>query len=137
MRVFNWTFLLRAALAIPVAGLIGATVSTLTTGTTIASTKLNCAASDWRPRGFCGRNSAYCAAVCADPYNHASTGNWYSSEAGNGSSGGGQPPRGGSRSSSESSGQSSRGTTSGVSGGTSGDTSGGSSSGTSGADQRG
>ena len=77
MRVFNWTFLLRAALAVPVAGLIGATVSTLTTGTTIASTKLNCTASDWTPRGFCGRNSAYCADVCAGPYNHAPPGNWY------------------------------------------------------------
>ena len=47
MRVFNWTFLLRAALAVPIAGLIGAAVSTLTTGKTVASTKPNCVANDW------------------------------------------------------------------------------------------
>ena len=70
MRVFDRMFLLRVALAVPVAGLVGAAVSTFTTQTTIASARPNCVANDWTPRGFCSRNRAYCAAHCADPYKH-------------------------------------------------------------------
>ena len=56
MRVFTWTSLLRVALTLPVAGLVGVAATSFTAGTMSASAKLNCSAEDPMATAFCGGN---------------------------------------------------------------------------------